>query len=50
MTKFITVEQVIAIHDAAVDVFGGLAGIRDRRLIETAVEMAKAFDVWRPFA
>jgi death-on-curing protein len=42
MTKFFTVEQVIEIHDAFLEDHGGLSGIRDKGLLISAVEMARA--------
>lgn len=42
MTKFFTVEQVIEIHDAFLEDHGGLPGIRDKGLLISAVEMARA--------
>lgn len=37
MTKFLSVEQVILIHDALLEDHGGLPGIRDRHSLESAV-------------
>ena len=42
MTKFFKVEQVIEIHDAFLEDHGGLPGIRDKGLLISAVEMARA--------
>lgn len=42
MTKFFTVEQVIEIHDAFLEDHGGLPGIRDKGLLISSVEMARA--------
>lgn len=42
MIKFLNVEQVIKIHDAFLNEGIGLAGIRDRGLLESAVETPKA--------
>lgn len=42
MIKFFTVEQVIEIHDAFLEDHGGLSGIRDKGLLISAVEMARA--------
>lgn len=42
MTKFLTVDQVIEIHDLFLKDHGGLPGIRDRGLLISAVEMPKA--------
>lgn len=41
MIKYLTVEQVIAIHDTFL-IYGGLPGIRDEGLLISAVEMARA--------
>lgn len=41
MTKFLTVEQVIEIHDAFLKDHGGLPGIRDKGLLISAVEMPR---------
>ena len=41
MIKFITIEQVLRLHDAMIDKFGGLKGIRDFNLLESAIEMPK---------
>lgn len=42
MTKFLTVEQIIEIHDAFLEDHGGLPGIRDKGLLISAVEMPRA--------
>jgi death on curing protein len=42
MTKFLTVEQVIEIHDAFLEDHGGLPGFRDKGLLISAVEMPRA--------
>jgi death-on-curing protein len=39
MTKFLSFEQVIEIHDALLEDHGGLPGIRDKGLLISAVEM-----------
>lgn len=39
---FLTVEQVIQIHDDLVNQYGGLHGIRDMGLLISAIEMPKA--------
>ena len=41
MTKFLTVEQVIEIHDAFLEDHGGLPGIRDKGLLISAVDMPR---------
>ena len=40
--KFLTVDQVIEIHDAFLEDYGGLPGIRDKGLLISAVEMPRA--------
>jgi death-on-curing protein len=40
--KFLSVSQVIAIHQDQVDTFGGSAGIRDRGLLESATLQPQA--------
>lgn len=42
MTEFLTVEQVIEIHDTFLEDHGGLPGIRDKGLLISAVEMPRA--------
>lgn len=39
--KFLTVDQVIEIHDTFLQMYGGLSGIRDHGLLASAVEMPK---------
>lgn len=41
MIKFLTVKQVIAIHDEFLK-YGGLTGIRDEGLLISSVEMARS--------
>jgi death-on-curing protein len=41
MTKFLTIEQVIQVHDFFLKEYGGLEGIRDFGLLSSAVEMPK---------
>jgi len=41
-TQDITLEEVVAIHDRAIEVGGGRAGIRDFFLLHSAVERPKA--------
>src|ERR1700730_1022457 len=43
MTIFFTVEQVIEIHDAFLEDYGGLPGIRDKGLLISAVEMPRGY-------
>lgn len=42
MINFITIEQVIEIHDVTIKMVGGLSGIRDISLLKSAVEMPKS--------
>jgi death on curing protein len=39
---FLTVEDVIQIHDEQVAAYGGAAGVRDQGLLESAVAMPRA--------
>jgi|ERR1700743_467036 len=39
---FLSVEQIIKIHDELISKFGGLQGIRDMGLLIAAIEMPKA--------
>jgi len=41
MIKFLTVEQILKMHDAFIEKFGGLPGIRDANLLLSAVELPK---------
>lgn len=34
---FLTVEEVLALHQDSLDLFGGMAGVRDRGLLESAL-------------
>lgn len=40
--EFLTVEDVLLIHDEQLDAYGGIAGIRDKGLLESAVMMPQA--------
>lgn len=42
MIKFLSVEQVIEIHDTFLEDHGGLPGIRDKGLLISAIEMPRA--------
>lgn len=42
MIDYLTVEEVIEIHDRALEQFGGLSGIRDKGSLESAIENIKA--------
>lgn len=39
---FLTVEEVLLIHDEQIEVYGGIYGIRDKSLLESAVMMPQA--------
>lgn len=40
--KFLTVEEVLVIHEEQLNAFGGIHGIRDNGLLESAVMMPQA--------
>ena len=40
--EFLDLEEVLEIHVLQLDEFGGIAGVRDRGLLESAVEQARA--------
>ena len=42
MTHYLTVQTVIRIHDEIIQLDGGLPGIRDKNLLESALEVPKA--------
>lgn len=42
MTEYLTIEQVIEIHDEMLKRYGGLAGIRDKNLLLSALDAPKA--------
>ncbi len=42
MIKFLPVEMIILYHDKMVDEYGGLKGIRDMGLLQSALEIPKA--------
>jgi len=42
MIEYLTVEQVIEIHDEMINRYGGLQGIRDKNLLWSAVDASKA--------
>lgn len=42
MIEYLSVEEVIAMHDAFLQKFGGLPGIRDINLLMSAVEIPKS--------
>lgn len=41
MTEYLSVEEIISMHDAFVQEFGGLSGIRDVNLLMSAIETPK---------
>lgn len=41
--EFLTVEDVLQIHDEQLSAYGGATGIRDQALLESAVAMPQAF-------
>ena len=41
MVEFIRVETVLALHDRAVELFGGLPGLRDDGLLDSAIARAQ---------
>lgn len=42
MIKYLSLEQVLEMHDAFIEKFGGLQGIRDMNLLLSAIETPKA--------
>lgn len=40
--EFLTIEDVLQIHEAQIEAYGGIAGIRDQGLLESAVMMPQA--------
>ena len=40
--EFLDLEEVLEIHALQLDEFGGIAGVRDRGLLESAVEQPRA--------
>ncbi len=42
MIKYLTIEEVLAMHEALIEKFGGLHGTRDINLLISAVEAPKA--------
>ena len=42
MIKFLTLEEVLEMHDVFIDKFGGLRGVRDPNLLLSAVETPKS--------
>jgi len=41
MIKYLTLKQILKLHDALVEKFGGLAGIRDSNLLLSCIESPK---------
>ena len=42
MIKYLTLEEVLEMHDVLIEKFGGLSGIRDLNLLLSAIETPKA--------
>ena len=42
MIKYLTVNQVIAFHDTLIEKFGGLSGVRDINLLDSALNAPKS--------
>lgn len=42
MIEYLTVEEVISMHDTFLQAFGGLSGIRDINLLMSAIEIPKS--------
>ena len=42
MIRYLTVQEVIEIHDQIIDIFGGSFGLRDLGLLTSAIEMTKS--------
>lgn len=42
MIKYLTLEEVLEVHDVLIEKFGGLKGIRDVNLLLSAIETPKA--------
>lgn len=42
MTKYLTLEEVLEMHDVLIEKFGGLSGVRDVNLLLSAIETPKA--------
>lgn len=41
MIKYLTIEQILRLHDALIEKFGGLSGIRDSNLLLSGIESPK---------
>ena len=46
--KWLTLEMIVAIHDEALHYFGGLEGIRDRTLLESAIDKPRNKIAYEP--
>jgi len=46
--KWVTVSMVVAIHDEAIYEFGGLAGVRDAGLLESALDRPRNLFAYEP--
>lgn len=42
MIEYLTIEQVIELHDEMLKRYGGLSGIRDKNLLWSAIDVPKA--------
>lgn len=42
MIEYLTLEELLAIHSSMVKRFGGLAGIRDKNLLHSVIELPKS--------
>ena len=42
MIEYLSLEQLLEIHEIMIDRFGGLRGIRDKHLLHSAIEMPKS--------
>lgn len=42
MIKYLSIDQVVAFHDALIEKFGGLSGIREKNLLCSALNAPKA--------
>jgi len=42
MIRYLSIQEVIEIHDQIIDIFGGSFGIRDLGLLASAIEMPKS--------
>ncbi len=41
MSDFLTIEDIIAIHDMSISAYGGIYGIRDINLLKSAVSRSQ---------